>query len=379
VGKKTMEILVVIKENKMDDIVKITELIKNIATILGIGAASFLGYIAIQKSLKQDIITQKINQIEKSNQELQKKVLDFMTKWPNRSNKSFRITNDELDEIYNDFIGIVNIAINCETIISNSAILVKWFMENLKFINKYDNKGKEITDQVFNIINQSCDKMLVLTSKQIIFPSLINIAFITRKKELYSKKIKQFANNWDIKTISFFEQGVNINPLNAEVISIIETTNTIWDPIVSLAMSRSINSYLPIAVLLYLNDIYFPPVLITPRYDDLLHDYWKLVLIAFRKNERLGAETETFYEFRYATDRSGLGIDKESIEALKIKDSKDGFLKIKEDNLPKEITIEFSIPNTVVISIKKETLDEYSKNRIVKISKKIKEMRNKPL
>ena len=280
-------------------------------------------------------------------------------------------------EAYNDFADIANTAIYCETIVANKAILIKWTLENVIWLNKYKQNSKTMSRNIIEIVIMACDSMLYFSSKTLVFPSVFSIAFFSKRVYPYSTKIKRLTNNWEIRTTRFLNIGINMSPINAEVISLAENINMYFDPVISLAFYRSVNSFFPIGIILCMHNIYFPLILKTPRYDMLINDYWKLVMIGFQENVSLGTTRESFYEFRYSTDKSGLGIVRESIDSLDIGNSTDGYLPSHVRMLPKEIEIVYTDPDTVTIKAKKDVVINYSKYTMSYFRRKLKSDINK--
>lgn len=355
-------------------ITQYAQLAQYVVAILGIVGGAFFGYLALSKSLKQDMVKAALEKLNKSHQAFQEQTLKFIEKWSNLPDEVLYLTTEQVEDLLKDCNNLLHSSLGCSNPVANLAVLLKWTLEKVVHINKDHNKNEPIERRLLQIISHTTDRILMFTTKQVAFPSLVNLAFFTRKPSLYVPKVQGFIVDKPLRVYSFLDVGVNLLPLQGEVISFQSEINRLGNPLFSVALYRIINSPLSIAALLALHEVYFPPVLRTTKYDDWKQDDLRLVLVGFKSSVSIGGSDGKFAEFYYASDRDSLWIGSTFLESFDISSATDDFLVEAESALPKCET-RWDALGIIVVKVDWKSLSPYSIKKLPKLKRRLKKER----
>ncbi len=354
----------------IETLASLAQQIRTIIGVIGVLLGSSIGAFAISRRVKDNFIRDALDQIEEHDRHVHANAIRILERYGKIGDNVIVIPIEDGETLLQECNSLLNESLNASSRVANLAFLLKWLVQKTLRLHRHYYNSTKISVNILSITLHAIDRILLFTSRRAAYPSFINLLFATKRVRLYNPQIRQFVTHHWFKTFRFVNIGVHFSPLYAEAVSLQNEVNSLRDPVLSLAFYRVVQSPLTISVILALNNIYFPPIIQSGRFDTKLNDYWHLALVAFHIDHQIGSDSKKIVTFYYSTDREGLGIAEQTVAALKLEDARDGFL-VKTDSILSGVKFRFERQGIISTRVEWENLQQYTKIRIRKFRKRL--------
>lgn len=356
------------RENVLDSIIKYT---KEILVLVGLSAGIVLGYPAIRKKLVEDHVKKIIEDIQDSNKEIKILCQSLSDKHLSRTYKTEIISINEIQQAYYEVDELHKKALNASKEVVTFTFLLKRTIQGI--LRRYDTKNQSyriFTNEFYGFYINILYEITFFATK------IVNIPTNTRTVRIkyINRKIKKYVVNNKFKKFKYIEQGVDNKYASQLLLSFYGNIYRINNIIILRAAYTIFSSPAPISRLLFLNELYFPPIL--KKREPTLFIYEKLNLIGIIKQVQYGAQGKReIVQLLYAN----IGEMFNFVGTLTKQDIEDNFIDdyilSKGIDLKKAIKIKIGNLEEMTIDLEKDYLNElFNINKKLLKEKMLKEM-----
>ena len=286
------------------------------------------------------------------------------------------IAVSELESVLQRLTELLHASLRASSDVSGVAYYLKLTVQKSLRYHKHVTRQSRISAQYVQFVIHGLDTILHRTSLVRTYPTILAVLLPSKKVNLYSPRVRKYVNGHSIRTLKVVSSGLDTAPCEGYVLSLQSTVNALRNSELARAFFRVTSSTFPIGILLVMQDLYFPLVLKSGRRDSLIDDHWAFALILFTVHRSITEPPERFVEFFYTTDRESLGIEGQSIAALGLDKSTDGYLdKHPEDLLTHSTRIDGN--GIMVKRVRWNDLVEYSRPRLRTFKRRLKNEKRK--
>lgn len=267
------------------------EILDYLFKLLGPGVALF-GIIAtlplLRKKLTENHISNELNNIQRSNSEIQKFNQELIDKYSPYTYTNEILNKDNLEIIYDDIQKVYKISLDASSDVSTLMFYIKRTLETS--IRHYD-KSAEIfsTRNFFSFLINMLELVNFYSTQAVQIPKSSKV----EKQDLIRESLKKYVTHSHILKYKYFKRGVIEDPNSAHFTLFSEKVN---HTNISLLMRSIYQVYWrpnAIAKILYINKIYAPLIIKTPFEKGIFGKEEKtLFLIGYNGQTSFGSDGE---------------------------------------------------------------------------------------
>ena len=358
------------------------EITLNALTVIALFWGLYLGNKGLKRYLIDDIIKRKTASISEANQNskvLAKKIINKILE-----KDDIKRPADIDDVIYLKSLArkLKHVSLNSSSEVHTLAFLLYETIKDIQLEIKKDKKkisrieGRSATDFYILVLNV-CYKIEFFAGNVIDVPK----STTTKKYDEINKKLKRYLDKTNIEVLKGLRVGTNID-LNSPIVLIYFTIlkNSVYDYIFYRKFFMTIRNNYPVIYHLFVNDIYFPPI-ITHKKHDKLFGKKELHLINIEQKENLIGEDKgkKYYELVYSNlDTIKNFVDNIGLNEL-VNQFQDSFIKSEDSQIFTSINPNsFKILGEKSLSFQCENIAGQESFKKVKktFKKKLKEIKN---
>lgn len=363
---KTIEMSIIEKDTGYSA-KEILEIIRECLSIIAILTAGVFGYAIIKRNLIEENVKDLITEDFSRRTALLEECIRQENKYTKRVIEANPISLAEIEALYIDSNSIYQYGIKNRTEIANVSYLLT---NTIRLISRYySNQHNKIpfTDiYVFYVTLLNVLHNIAL--KNIVFPSIRDLLFYTKPIKI-DNDLKKIVAKPKYRVLNFIEFGSNFSQFSIEIVNFFYEVNRSRDYIIFKSAYRAFNSNDPIYRFLFLNKIYFPPVISLNQYSILSGVNIRLTMIGFINQVGVigGKKTIDFY---FMPEKELYGLPKGSNSFSLYTDFKDEYLSESIDYKISSVSI--SDVDTVCFRLSQDVCEDAFKKTKRKLQKKMK-------
>lgn len=358
--------------NLADDIFKY---LKELLTIIGIGAGIIIGYPALRKKLREDHIKKLLDETQEANKETKFACHKLIDKYLSRTYSNEPVHRNDIQKVFIEIVELNEKALNASKEVVTLSILLKTTIQRV--LRHYDPKKHYsiiTTDEFYGLFIVILYEIIFFSEKIVTIPWNQSTKQIT----YLNKRIEKFVSNNKYKKFKYFEQGFDNNVTSPLYFFFYASIHKCSHFLFHRSAYKIFESPVPIARLLYLNKLYFPVILESNGHASLFNESQILKLVSFKTMTQLNQVGEkNIIKFTYANTSELFHF----VDSLTKKQFEEGFsdsyinsngIELNKVNKFSKGKLEF-IQIEIDYSLAKSVFDENEKELIKQMKKEIKE------
>lgn len=354
------EFLIEIKGKPQDLMDSILRYTKEILLIIGLGAGIVIGYPALRKKLTEDHIKKLIEDIQSSNKNIKIQCQTLIDNYYSKTYRSDLLAISDVQQTYNELDNLHKEALNASKEVVTYVFMLKSTIQGVLIHYDPTNLPYRIySDDYYSLYIRILHEIIFFTTKIVNIPSSSR----TVRFKYINKKIRKFIIKENFRKFKFFEQGVDYRYTSPLLLSYYGNINKGKNILILKSAYKIFNSPAPIIRLLYLNGLYFSPILKKKEKTIFIEE--KLYLIGFKASTQyneLGEKEIISLIYCNISDMLNFtgSIKKEDFE----NDFIDDYIVSKNLDIKKAIKITFGTIEEITIEFEKSYLKElYKRNK----------------
>jgi hypothetical protein len=354
------ELLIEIKGKPQDLVDSILNYTKEILIIIGLGAGIVLGYPALRKKLMEDHIKKLIDDIQSSNKSIKIQCQTLIDNYYSKTYRSDLISISDIQQTYNELDSLHKQALNASKEVVTYVFMLKSTIQGvLKIYDPMQVPYLIYSNEYYGSYITILHEIIFFTTKIVNIPSSSR----TVRFKYINKKIEKFIIKDNFRKFKYFEQGVDYRYTSPLLLSFYGNIHKFQNTLILKSAYKIFNSPVPIIRLLYLNGLYFAPIL--KKKEKTLFIEERLYLIGFKSSIRYDEKGEKeivsllFCNISDTMNFTG-SIKKEDLE----NDFIDDYIPSKDLDLKKALNLTFGTKEEITIEFEKSYLKElYKRNK----------------
>jgi hypothetical protein len=345
---------------------------KEALTIVGLALGIYFGLPFLRKKLVEDHVKKLFENIQETNKEIKELTHTLIDKHLSKTYKNNPTSINEIQELYNDLDDLYKKSLNGSSEVVTFSFFLKRTIQGV--LRTYEPKFNEIitTSELYELCINVLYEIAFFTTKVITIPYNSK----TEQFKYIHPELEQYVLNKKYQKFKHLEQGVDNKYASPLLISFYNHINRCSSKHIIRSAYLIAQSPVPMARLLFLNKIYFPPILKSTEKKLFITDM-RLHLISFKIAFQIGSSGQREIVTLLYTNISDQfhftkSIKKEELETKFF----DDYIKSIDIDIKKSLKITFDNLEIITLEFDKiylEDLFRKNQNRLkVKMKKELK-------
>ncbi|WP_163323000.1 hypothetical protein [Draconibacterium mangrovi] len=347
--------------------------------LLGPGVALYAVYIArplLRNKLIENHVTQRIDQIHKSNSEVRQYCLKLIRNYTPSVYEHDKFGEEDLNKIIRDLEKGYLITHESSTEVATLLYFLKNTLQQYgRRFDYYEQKFHVFSSDIFPFVINVLNRVVSYSTQVIPVPVTTDIS----NKDLIIKPLSRFVTDGKISKFKNFRLGVNFDKDSASCLIYTDMVNRTSMEYLKECSSIVISSISSIGKLLYLREIYAPLIWASKKYPKDALFRITLTLVGFDENTNIGIEGGESNKtvVLYYSNLSNFGYSPKLTEETFVDNFLDDWLSIGNFKYPKPIKFAYVTDEMIKVEVDRKELQEIFNSHKRKIRNNLRIKRDK--